>query len=98
MIKFEVNTKDVQALFKSAPKIVDQLAEDAYKFFIAQTPIKTGNARRSTDLDSKHNIVADYNYAERLDGGSSKQAPSGMTAPTERYMAQRLDQLTGKIK
>lgn len=60
------------------PKI---LAQVGYKTFRQETPIKTGNARRNTAV-IQDEIVADYPYAQRLDGGWSRQSPAGMTKPT----------------
>lgn len=62
-----------------------QLAREAYKYFRDITPIRSGNARSNTTLRND-TIYADYPYAQRLDEGWSKQAPRGMTAPTEEYM------------
>jgi hypothetical protein len=63
----------------------DKLAAAAYKYFRDHTPIKSGNARRNTHL-VRDTIEADYRYAQRLDTGWSKQAPSGMTRPTEQFI------------
>lgn len=63
----------------------------AFAYFKSITPIDTGNARRSTKLDSRFIIVANYAYAYILDKGrhmtskgprGSKQAPKGMSKPT----------------
>ena len=52
-----------------------------YKFFVAHTPIKHGNARSHTVLQND-TIVAAYPYASELDAGKSKQQPAGMVKPT----------------
>lgn len=57
----------------------------AFVFFEKETPIRTGNARRNTQL-AGNQIQANYAYADRLNSGSSRQAPQGMTEPTERYI------------
>lgn len=57
----------------------------AYDFFKKVTPIRSGNARRSTDFKSTlqgGDITGNYNYANRLNAGYSRQAPQGMTKPT----------------
>lgn len=51
------------------------------------TPVDTGRARKSTLLKDNE-IQARYPYAQRLDQGWSKQAPEGMTKPTENYIEQ----------
>lgn len=62
-----------------------QLAREAYRFFRDITPIKTGNARRNTHLTGD-TIQGDYPYATRLDNGYSKQAPNGMSRPTQQFV------------
>ena len=97
-IKLDVSIKNTIASdLKRIQRQLDKLPEEAYKFFKAQTPIRSGNARRKTRLDKgKEEIVADYPYAERLDTGYSKQAPKGMTKPTEQYIKKRLKQIMRK--
>jgi hypothetical protein len=63
----------------------NNLAREAYDYFKDITPIRKGNARRSTRLQGDE-IQADYAYAQRLDDGYSPQAPRGMTAPTEKFI------------
>ena len=53
----------------------------AFQEFVKNTPVKSGNARRSTKK-STNSIDANYAYAQRLEEGWSKQAPKGMTEPT----------------
>lgn len=62
-----------------------KLAQEAYRFFRDITPFKTGNARRNTHLTGD-TIQGDYPYATRLDNGYSKQAPNGMSRPTEQFV------------
>ena len=107
MIRMTVDLKGVDTLFTDAATVTQNLSDDAYKFFVAQTPVRSGNARRNTSLASmkdsktglsKATIEGDYAYAQRLDEGWSKQSPNGMTGPTERYIERRLDELVRKIK
>lgn len=63
----------------------NELAREAYDFFKQTTPIDTGRARRNTKL-SGDKILAQYPYAVRLDTGYSKQAPDGMSKPTEQFI------------
>lgn len=72
----------------SVNKIVakfEKLPNEAYKFWKKATPIDTGNARARTRLQGRK-IKANYNYAVPLDNGWSKQAPRGMSQPTEEYI------------
>ena len=63
----------------------NNLAKEAYNYFKTETPIRSGNARRSTRLQGNE-IQADYAYAQRLDAGYSNQSPQGMTKPTEKFI------------
>ena len=63
----------------------NNLAKEAYDYFKRETPIRSGNARRSTRLQGDE-IQADYAYAQRLDAGYSSQSPAGMTKPTEKFI------------
>ena len=72
------------------------ISQVAFKKFVDVTPIKTGNAKRSTKLQN-NSINADYNYAQVLDKGrhmtsrgmrGSTQAPKGMSEPTLDHIRQ----------
>lgn len=59
----------------------EAIAKEAFGAWYKNTPIRSGNARRHTDL--RGNIIeANYPYAVRLDHGWSKQSPKGMLEPT----------------
>lgn len=77
-------------------KQLAQIPDDTYTFFKAHTPIRSGRARRNTFLKNKNEIIGQYPYAQRLDEGYSRQAPDGMTKPTEAYFKRRLDAILGK--
>ena len=66
-----------------------KLPSDAWQYWRSITPIATGNARRRTRLQGTK-IKANYNYAVPLDDGWSKQAPQGMSRPTEEYIKRRI--------
>jgi hypothetical protein len=74
---------------------LQKLPNEAYNFFKQETPIKTGNARRRTRLQGEV-IKADYDYATALDAGSSRQAPEGMTIPTEQFITKRIKEIMRK--
>ena len=88
---------EVNKMFSEAEKVAQTLPKETYDYFVDSTPIRTGNARRSTSLRGS-TIDANYAYAERLDEGSSRQAPKGMSAPTEKFLEKRINDLIGKIK
>lgn len=73
---------------KSLDKIakdIEGVPEAAYAYWRSITPIRSGNARRSTRL-AGNEIQARYAYAEALDQGASRQAPRGMSEPTTQYL------------
>jgi hypothetical protein len=88
---------EISKMFDEAEKVAKTLPKEAYDYFVDSTPIRTGNARRSTRLRGT-TIDANYAYAERLDEGYSRQAPKGMSEPTEKFLQKRIDNLIGKIK
>lgn len=95
-LNFKIDIKDsITPSTKAKQRQLDQVPKDAYTFFRAHTPVRTGNARRNTFL-SKDTIIGAYPYAQRLDEGYSPQAPDGMSKPTEAYIKRRLDAILGK--
>lgn len=73
---------------------LNKLPDEAYKVFVSETPIRSGNARRNTKLKkSSKQIQANYPYAQRLDQGWSKQSPDGMVKPTEEFIINRFHQI-----
>lgn len=89
-------------------KVLDTLndkniAQVAFTKFKDVTPVKSGNAKRSTKLNG-NNINADYAYANVLDKGrhmtrrgmrGSEQAPTGMTEPTIEHIRNYVKQKLG---
>lgn len=73
-----------------------KIPRQAYNFWVAETPKKTGNARRSTSFVNNKTIWAKYPYAKRLNEGWSKQAPDGMVEPTTRFITTKLRQILRK--
>jgi hypothetical protein len=91
------NMSEVSRMFNQAEAVAKTLPKEAYDYFVDSTPIRTGNARSKTRLRG-NTIDANYPYAERLDDGYSRQAPKGMSQPTEKFLQKRIDDLIGKIK
>lgn len=85
----KVDTKNFASLQQVTRAEFDKIKDDAYAYFVSATPIKTGNARRKTDLVG-NKIVGAYPYAQRLDEGWSKQSPDGMVGPTSEYIEKTL--------
>jgi hypothetical protein len=92
-VKFD--TSKVVDFTRSKKKAVQQLPKRALEKFKAVTPVRTGRARRSTRL-SNQTIHADYPYAQKLDEGHSKQAPQGMTKPTEAWVRKEFKKIFKK--
>lgn len=85
----------ITPLLQQQKRLLQNLPEQAYKEFVKQTPIKSGNARRNTKLKNKKQIVANYNYAQQLNEGYSKQNPDGMVQPTEEYLVKEFYKIMG---
>jgi hypothetical protein len=80
-------------LDRALAKTIDELADEVFVDIRANTPIKTGNARRNwTKKVTNDNFVVENKvpYIERLEAGASRQAPKGIIGPT-------LDQIKGKV-
>ena len=92
MISLKIGTDKITTNLKSKIKQLDAVPGQAYTFFKAHTPIRTGNASSRTYL-KKDTIVGAYPYAQRLDEGYSPQAPDGMTKPTEAYVQKTTDKI-----
>lgn len=96
MITLQINVKDnITKDIKKKMAQLDKVPDQAYTFFKAHTPIKTGNARSRTVL-KKDTIVAAYPYAKQLDNGRSRQAPDGMSKPTEAFVQKTVDKIIRK--
>lgn len=97
-VKFD---NQLTKMTQNLKKKFDNLPQEAFQEFVKNTPVRTGNARRSTKL--RNDIIeADYPYAEVLDKGrhmttrgarGSNQAPRGMTKPTEEFVKKRTQQI-----
>jgi len=91
-MSFKLNVSiqnNISPALQSMKQKLNKLPDDAYKVFVKETPVRSGNARRNTKLkNNKKSIEANYPYAERLDTGYSKQSPQGMTEPTMDYIAE----------
>jgi hypothetical protein len=93
----KVDLSGLTKKLRNAQDVKKDVMPKALSFFKSITPRKSGNARNRTDLDTKNNIRARYDYASRLDEGSSRQAPKGMSEPTIEKLRQWVDQYIRKI-
>jgi hypothetical protein len=94
-IKFVIDNKGTMSHLAGLMKIPAQVSKEAGDYFRDITPIRTGNARANT-YTTGETIRASYQYASKLDDGSSKQAPKGMTEPTIAFIDKRFKELVEK--
>ena len=92
MISLKIGVDKISTNVKKKIAQLNAVPGQAYTFFRAHTPIKTGNARSRTTL-KKDTIVAAYPYAQPLDDGRSRQAPDGMSKPTEAFVKKTTDKI-----
>ena len=95
MISLKIGVDKISTSVKKKIAQLDAVPAQAYTYFRSITPIAAvngGNARRNTFL-KKDTIVAAYPYAQRLDDGYSRQAPDGMTRPTEAFVQKTTDKI-----
>ena len=97
MIQVDIKIGDnLTPVLAGMQKKLQQYPQDAEDKFVSLTPIRSGNARSKTRLVNNTYIDAAYPYAQRLDQGWSRQAPSGMTKPFEAWMKTKVKQIFGK--
>lgn len=80
-------------LSRTLSDTIKQLADEVLVDARANTPIRSGNARRNWNKSvTKDNfeVINRVPYIERLEAGASKQAPRGIIGPT-------LSQVKGKV-
>jgi hypothetical protein len=83
-------------MFDNMEDLPKDAMKQAYPFLVKETPVRTGNARRSTRLRGTK-INSAYGYAGRLDDGWSKQSPKGFTEPTINQLDKIVDRLTKRV-
>lgn len=96
MITVDIKIDDgLTKVLKGMQKELTKYPQDAEAKFKSLTPIDTGNARRHTKLVGNR-IEANYQYAQPLDNGHSKQAPQGMVKPFSKWMKDKSRKIFGK--
>lgn len=96
VIKLKKISDSVSFSLRRMQSRLSKLPAETYDFFVKITPKDTGNARRKTRLVKNKTIATNYPYAQRLDEGWSRQAPQGMTRPTEKWLRRRIEQIMRK--
>lgn len=90
MVKVDLTQFNKQ--MNQALHALDDLPEFAEKTMKSNTPIRSGNARRNTNLQG-NTVTANYPYAERLENNWSPQTRGqGIIDPTERAIQREVDQ------
>lgn len=87
MLRKQTNNFNLHA--RKVNALTSRLPRDAHSKFVKETPIDTGNAKRKTRFTNTIDggtITGDYNYANRLNEGYSRQATKGMTQPTIQFI------------
>ena len=79
----KVNLQQFNQQMARALNALDDLPEFAEQTMRAFTPVRSGNARRNTNLQG-NTVTADYPYAQRLEDNWSPQTRGrGIIEPTE---------------
>lgn len=83
---------DNRKISNEVNKLIDKVSTDVLNVARALTPIKLGRARRGWQKQRSSNGVAVKNtvpYINKLEAGSSKQAPNGILKPTIETISRR---------
>jgi len=92
-IKVSGRQQAFKGIEKSIERLIERVADDVLVVARANTPIRTGRARRGwrkTRQGKDMNVTNRVPYINQLDEGSSKQAPRGISKPTlETILARR---------
>ena len=89
----KLNTSDLKRLEKEIEDAISSSMSDTYKYYRKETPVRSGNARNKTKYTAssdKFKISSNYDYADRLDKGWSKQSPKGFTDPSFDYLEKQI--------
>ena len=84
---------EINKLERALAKTVKSLADEVFVDARANTPVRSGNARKNwnKNVTDKDFVVNNrVPYIERLEAGASRQAPKGIIGPT-------LSQVKGKV-
>jgi hypothetical protein len=99
MMRVKIKQQNATRKLRNIKNGLNRVPRKAFDYFVKETPIRSGNAKRRTRFQKSDTINADYPYAESLDNGASKQAPLGMSIPTFAYIRRLVRRaiLTGRV-
>jgi hypothetical protein len=87
----KVDLQQFNKQMSKALNALDDLPEFAQATMKSYTPVRSGNARRNTNLQG-NTVTANYPYAERLEDNWSPQTQGrGIIAPTEQAIQKEVD-------
>lgn len=93
-VSAKIDTTSVNRKISKQMRALEKLPEQGLDEFRKLTPIDTGNARRSTRLENKNIIHADYDYAQRLDNNWSRQTKNqGIVNPFTKWLQRQIKQI-----
>lgn len=97
-MKFKVDSSQVDGLLNDLKTMPEAVMKQTYNVYRNNTPIRSGNAKNRTKLETITRIAGRYPYAGKLDEGWSKQSPKGMTEPSlkalERFIKNYIRRVT----
>tara|TARA_R110000822_G_scaffold53233_8_gene137341 strand:+ start:3234 stop:3518 length:285 start_codon:yes stop_codon:yes gene_type:complete len=93
----KMDRKQFDKLMAQLNAMPDDVMREALPRMKKFTPVASGNARGRTNKQGATTILADYDYADRLDNGWSKQAPKGFTDPTIAFIEQEIMRDIGRM-
>jgi hypothetical protein len=105
-VNFKIDLSQVKQKARDLANIKATVMPKAFKEFVKNTPVLTGNAQMNTQFVNNE-IHASYPYAFVLDAGrgfrdgqmrGSVQAPNGMSQPTELFIKQEVTKEVRKIR
>jgi hypothetical protein len=100
MIQITKQRDTITASLDRITRELETIGPGAYKEWLANTPVRSGNARRRTQQvqtgPNRTLINANYPYAVPLDQGRSRQAPKGMAQPTLSWIRRQLRRIIRK--
>lgn len=97
-MKSKINISGFLNLRDKLENLPDDSMKNAFRTYLQNTPVRSGNARNKTKLDTRNNTInSNYDYAGALNSGSSKQAPKGFTNPAINQLKKYISEKIGRL-
>lgn len=94
------NKANIADLTRAVEEVFSRIAQNTLTIAKQNTPIRSGRARKAWSQEptkSGFEVKNSVPYIERLERGSSKQAPNGILKPTTRAVSRKISQ-TGRLQ